>query len=409
MALKFVVSASTRTSDGAALSAQYIVNHNLAPVMATSFSVCEAAAGAAYAQFWNNLWEQAAAQGITSLVSSGDSGAARCDTPSAPTSVNGRGVNVICSTPYNVCLGGTQFNEAATPNLYWSASNNSSTLGSALSYIPEVAWNTSGTVAGGSQLWASGGGTSLVFSKPSWQSANGVPSDSWRHVPDISASSSSHDGYLIYMNGGLYSVAGTSTATPAWAGVMALANQQAGGSQGNANQTLYSLARAQSSGGAQVFHDIDSGNNSVPGTTGFSAGPGYDQVTGLGSPDAFQLVQHWKSASVPSLYASVSSTNISVAEGASASITITVSPSKGFSAPVTFTVTGLPAALKVTWLPATLAAPGSGYSTLNLAPALATPVGSYNLKFTVTGGGVTQFIPAVISVTAPLSAKKTGN
>jgi hypothetical protein len=81
--------------------------------------------------------------------------------------------------------------------------------------------------------------------------------------------------------------------------------------------------------------------NSVPGTGGFSAGPGYDQITGLGSPDAFQLLQHWNSASVRSLYASVSSPNISVAEGASASTTITVSPSKGFSASVTFAVTGL--------------------------------------------------------------------
>jgi subtilase family serine protease len=149
--VKFVVSASTCTSDGAARSAQYIVNHNPAPVMATSFLVCEAAAVAAYAQFWNNLWEQAAAEGITSLVSSGDRGAAVCDPASASTSINGRGVNMICSTPYSVCAGGTQFNDSATPILYWSASNNSSTLGSALSYIPEVARNTSSTVTGGSQ------------------------------------------------------------------------------------------------------------------------------------------------------------------------------------------------------------------------------------------------------------------
>jgi len=131
-AVKFVVSASTGASDGVALSAQYIVNHNLAPVMTTSFSLCEATAGVAYAQFWNGLWQQAAAQGITSLVASGDSGAAGCDPASASTASNGPSVNVICSTPYSVCIGGTELNDAAAPNLYWLASNNGTTLGSAV-------------------------------------------------------------------------------------------------------------------------------------------------------------------------------------------------------------------------------------------------------------------------------------
>ncbi|MBV9401373.1 MAG: S8/S53 family peptidase [Bryobacterales bacterium] len=298
-AVKFVLSASTVSSDGVMLSAVYAVNHKVAPVITTSFSMCEALSGAAYATFWNNLWQQAAAQGITSLVASGDSGAAGCDPPSASNATNGPGVNVICSTPYSVCVGGTQFNDSATPALYWSASNGAG-LASALSYIPEAVWNTSGTVTGGSALWASGGGVSSVFAKPSWQFGNGVPADSRRHVPDVAASSSPHDGYLIYMNGSFYSVAGTSTATPAWAGIMALVNQHNGGGQGNANPALYGLARLQASGGAAVFHDVVAGNNSVPGVGGFQAGPGYDQATGLGSPDAFQLVQHWKDANIPS-------------------------------------------------------------------------------------------------------------
>ena len=407
-AVKFVVSASTAASDGVALSAQYIVNHNLAPVVTTSFSFCEAAAGAAYAQFWNNLWEQAAAEGITSLVASGDSGAAGCDSPSSSASSGGPAVNVICSTPYSVCVGGTQFNDTAAPGLYWSASNNSSTLGSAFSYIPEVAWNTSGA-NGGTQLWASGGGASLFFSKPSWQTGNGVPSDAWRHVPDIAASSSPHDSYLMYLNGALYSVAGTSAATPAWAGILAMVNQQAGARQGNANPALYALAGAQASGGAPVFHDIVSGNNSVPGTAGFNAGPGYDQVTGLGSPDVFQLVQHWQSASLPSLYAAASASSITVAQGATTSVTLTVTVTRGFNSPVTLAVSGLPFGLTATWMPASLPAPGSGSSTLKFSPALATPVGSYNLQIMVSGGGITQVIPAVITVTQPLSSRSAGH
>ena len=86
-------------------------------------------------------------------------------------------MNVLCSSPFNTCVGGTEFKDAANPGLYRSATASKTTLGSALSYIPEVVWNESGTVAGGSQLWASGGGTGIFFAKPSWQSGNGVPSD----------------------------------------------------------------------------------------------------------------------------------------------------------------------------------------------------------------------------------------
>ena len=78
-AIKFVVSKSTNSSDGVDLSAQYIVNHNLAPVMSTSFGLCEASLGTAGNSFLNSLWQQAAAEGITVLVSSGDNGAAGCD------------------------------------------------------------------------------------------------------------------------------------------------------------------------------------------------------------------------------------------------------------------------------------------------------------------------------------------
>jgi subtilase family serine protease len=97
--IDFVVSASTNSSDGVALSAQYIVNHNLAPVMSTSFGLCEAALGSSGNNFYNSLWEQAAAQGITVFVSAGDSGAAGCDSSSATTATRGRGVNGICSSP----------------------------------------------------------------------------------------------------------------------------------------------------------------------------------------------------------------------------------------------------------------------------------------------------------------------
>jgi subtilase family serine protease len=116
--VQFVVSASTNTSDGITLSSQYIVNHNLAPVMTLSFGNCEAAIGSAGNQFWNSLWHQAAAQGITVLVAAGDSGAAGCDSPSSTSATGGAGVNGLCSSPYSTCVGGTQFADSANPSTY---------------------------------------------------------------------------------------------------------------------------------------------------------------------------------------------------------------------------------------------------------------------------------------------------
>src|SRR5579883_1239480 len=116
--VQFVLSASTSSSDGVALSSQYIVNHNLAPVLTLSFGSCEAAIGTAGNQFWNSVWQQAAAQGIIVLVSSGDSGAAGCDDPSSSSASGGAGVNALCSSPFSTCVGGTQLSDTANPNAY---------------------------------------------------------------------------------------------------------------------------------------------------------------------------------------------------------------------------------------------------------------------------------------------------
>ena len=125
----------------------------------------------------------------------------------------------------------------------------------------------------------------------------GVPADGKRDVPDVSLSAAQHDGYVIYQywagDGGLSTAGGTSFATPAFAALVAMINQKTGASQGNLNPDLYALAANQATGGAAVFHDITTGNNSVPGVTGFSATTGYDLSSGLGSVDAAVLVNHW--------------------------------------------------------------------------------------------------------------------
>ena len=312
--IKFVVSQSTNSSDGVDLSAQYIVNNNLAPVMSTSFGLCEFDLGSAGLAFYNNLWMQAAALGITSFVSSGDSGAADCDGASSSRGSGGRAVNGLASSPYNIAVGGTQFNEGA--GSYWN-SNNASGYSSAKNYIPEVAWNESGNMPGGSGLWATGGGASATYSKPSWQVAPGVPADGSRDVPDVSLTSAAHDGYLIVSQGNTYASSGTSASAPAFAGIMALIVQKTGQRQGNANSRFYQLANAQyMSGGTAVFHDIVSGNNSVPGVTGFTTSSGYDLATGLGSVDATALANTWAGTTPSACSYSLGAS--SVALGASA-------------------------------------------------------------------------------------------
>ena len=297
--IKFVVSASTYASDGVDLSAQYIVSNNLAPVMSTSYGNCESSMGTTELAFFKNLWQQAAAEGISVMVSAGDSGAAGCDQGSEATAVAGKAVNGLCSTIYTVCVGGTQFADTTSYSACWLSSSNATTKGSAISYIPEMAWNQSGSVSGGSGLWATGGGASAVYTKPSWQSGPGVPADGMRDVPDISLAASSHDGFLIYEKGSLYVIGGTSASSPAFAGIMAIINQKTGSAQGNPNPTLYALAALQAKGTSHpYFHDVTSGSNSVPGAAGYSAGTGYDLTTGLGTVNASNLVNYWGDAVV---------------------------------------------------------------------------------------------------------------
>jgi pseudomonalisin len=394
--IKFVVSKSTNSSDGVDLSAQYIVNRNLAPVMSTSFGLCEAALGSSGNSFLNSLWQQAAAEGITVFVSSGDSGAAGCDSASASTATHGRAVNGLCSTPYSVCVGGTEFNDLSNPTLYWSPSNTSGTQESALSYIPEVVWNASGPGYG---LWASGGGASIVYAKPSWQAGTGVPADGKRDVPDVALSSAGHDGYLIFQNGELYVVGGTSAAAPSFAGVMALVVENTAARQGNANVVFYSLASKQRAGGASVFHTITIGNNSVPGQAGFNATAGYDQATGLGSIDGSVLVDHWAGATTPpSFHAAVSANSLSVTGGSSNSVTLNVTVSGGFNAAVAFSITGLPSGVSGAFTPSKLSALGSGSSILKLAATTTAKAGTYSATVSATSGATKQQMPLSVIV-----------
>jgi uncharacterized protein (TIGR03437 family) len=402
---------------------QVVTDRNLAPVLSISYGGCELGNGGGY-EF---LAQQANAEGITTIASSGDAGAAGCDEEFGPAIAQyGLGVNTPASMPEVTAVGGTQFVENG--GNYWT-STNGPTGGSAISYIPETSWNeTAGTVNLPADGWlaASGGGVSILFSQPSWQTGPGVPANGGRNVPDIAFSSAGHDAYLAFSQnsqggqGVLYAFEGTSCGAPPFAGLVAILNQyliskgvqkQAG--LGNVNPELYRLA--QSSTG--VFHDVTTGSNIVPcaggspnctnGFLGYSAGPGYDQVTGLGSVDAFNLVMQWNSpaaATTTTLAASPTTVNW----GGSAQFTATVTALNG-TAPATGTVTftsggtilGTSALTAGEWFVAT-----GNQATITLPVAsLQLPAGRATV--TATYNGSAAFNPSsgstAITVVAPAS------
>jgi trimeric autotransporter adhesin len=346
-AVKFVVSEDTNSTQGVDLSEIYIIDNNLADVMTESFSACEAIGFTqSSAATVSMLAEQAAAQGITYLVASGDGGPDSCDTPSTlPTSPTAS-VNILAATPFTVAVGGTQFNENGNPNTYWKSTSDPTTGESVISYIPEDVWNEScsGTCPNGIGIWSSGGGQSTFFSKPSWQTGvPGIPSSATgRMVPDVSVSAADHDGYVLCVAGGCQTgsvdvISGTSASAQAFGGIMALVVQQKG-RQGQANYVFYKLAVSSSCNASNpssppnistcIFNDVTVGNTNIPGNTGFDATVGYDQATGLGSVNVANLISNWSSAishaSATTLKLNGGTTQLTLTHGQSVNVAITV-------------------------------------------------------------------------------------
>jgi Pro-kumamolisin, activation domain/Bacterial Ig-like domain (group 3) len=386
-ALDLVVSASTNTTDGADLSELYIVDNNLGDVMTESFSVCEADATSAQLTGISSVAEQAAAQGITYVVSAGDTGSAGCDNLGETKATGPVSVNALASTQFNVAVGGTIFNENGHDSTYWSSSTSQNVT--ALQYIPEDVWNESCTTCDNPNIAAGGGGASTVVSKPYWQSGlTGIPSDGFRDVPDVSLAAALHDPYLLCLAGScnqgfLVGIGGTSAAAPSFAGIMALVDQKMGGRVGLPDYVLYKLAASEnlsqcngsstsSSPASQcVFNDVTVGNNAVPGETSygssnpqFMSGTGYDLATGLGSVQASNLVNNWNSVSFkPTTTTLTLSPQTSIAHGSAVTVGITVAPQSG---------------------PGT---PTGDISLLSNASATATGGSSVD-RFTLTNGGV---------------------
>ena len=295
--VNLVIGADTALESGLFLAAERAVYSNIAPIISLSFGNCEANLGSTNT-FLNNLWEQAAAQGITVLVSTGDNGSAGCDNDNSQYyAIDGQAVSGFASTPYNVAVGGTDFYYSDfTSGLsaletqigtYWSLTpSNSTPAVSIKGVIPEQPWNDSqygltlGTLEQGSSptttsIGAGSGGASAIYTtKPAWQAGTGVPADGVRDIPDLSLFASNganasyypicavdddcqsvSSGSTVQISG----VGGTSASTPSFAGIMALVNQLYG-RQGQADFVLYPLAAQFPA----AFHDVKNGTNTVP-------------------------------------------------------------------------------------------------------------------------------------------------
>jgi hypothetical protein len=358
------VKCDTVVNQGVISSLTYAVDQNLGTVISMSYGDCEANRGASWEDtFYEPLIQQASSQGQTVLVSSGDSGAAGCDAKTESEASGGLAVNAFASSPEVTAVGGTELNEGS--GTYWDSS------GSAVGYIPELAWNDSAAGTGLSTgLDSTGGGASTMFVKPWWQYAFprvGMPiDDGARDLPDVALSASAaHDGYFVcaavYSQSGVYQgysscdtsgiarAGGTSVATPAFAGIVALINQSWGGAQGSINSDLYYIA-----GRTTDFHDIEAGpysteyelpnasSNIVPCSGGYGCsggfmgfrtptGNGYNQATGLGSVDGYKLYNDWVTAGILH-YASTTSVTVtpnSVPQGSTNDIVIRATVTQG--------------------------------------------------------------------------------
>ena len=448
--IDFVVSQSTETAEGVDLSAEYIVDNNLAPVLSESYGECERFLGTAGNQFYSQLWQQAAAQGITVLISTGDSGSASCDQsdakPPAPATY-GLTVSGIASTPYNVAVGGTDFNDLTTTSTYWNATNavppntpaGTPATSSALSYIPEATWNDSctdtqalvllgytsnaetdcnnsalvtlvaavGGSGGRSNCTSYNGACAGGYAKPSWQTSV-TPGDASRDLPDVSlyaaAGSPSGSFYIIceadqlppgasscnpaVQNTEFLAIGGTSASTPAFAGIMALVNQKTTSAQGNANYVLYALAVQQ----PNAFHDVFTGTIAMPCATGSSTdcvtshpGDAYGVLSGYATSVGYDLATGLGSVDATQLVNAWATANTTLSPS-----TTTLSLNSGNAVNITH---GQPVSLSIDVTPqsSSAATPSGSVSLLaNVAPpGMPNQVTQQLVQdFALTGGSV---------------------
>lgn len=257
---------------------KYAVDHNLGDVISQSFGVGESCVGSAYLQAEQQVFKAARQKHITVLASAGDSGdlAISCNGSQITLA---KGVSVPASDPLATAVGGTTLDADVNTGQYNS----------------ETTWNEWNNGGG-----ATGGGFSSVFKRPAYQ--DGIPGiGAFRGVPDVAFVGDPLTGVPVVVSAFgetiIVPIGGTSVGSPAWAGIVALANQAAGKRLGFLNGSIYQLLASNNY--SEGFNDITTGdntttifgNNGNPITVpGYPADPGWDAVTGAGTPKVSSLV-----------------------------------------------------------------------------------------------------------------------
>ena len=234
----------------------YAVDNNLGDVITQSFGEAEMCAGPAVLAQQHAVFQKAGDLGITVFASSGDKGAGRqaCNDPNNLVF----SVSTPASDPEVTAVGGTHL-----------------VAGAGGAYQSETAWS------------GSGGGFSTLFRRPGYQ-APFQKDNKARGVPDVAYNADKATGYVVWWMGMGAVVGGTSAGAPQWAGIIALADQAAGRRLGAINKSLYHIGKSDAYSSA--FNDITSGANTFAGANVFEAKPGWDAVTGLGTPNVANLI-----------------------------------------------------------------------------------------------------------------------
>ena len=443
-------------------SLEYAVDERIAPIISSSYGDCEPNLGQSSYNQYNSFLEQAAAQGQTVLSAAGDDGSTDCygEYKNNATENEQLAVDFPASSQYVTGVGGTEFlaaDVASTNSTYFDAESTTDIISSAKSYIPEMVWNDDPTTESdaSSPLSAGGGGVSIFTTQPSWQSGTiggiAVSSPGHRMVPDIALTASPinapfafctsdttfwasaqkascNDGLRDSATGDLTVGGGTSFEAPTVSGLVAIINQAKNSTgQGVINPTLYSLAAT--SAYATAFHDITSGGNnctagttycSAPATTDYAATTGYDEASGLGSIDFFNLLTAWPSSASSSLLSTSTTLTAATtipASGAADAITITVAPLATTASVPTGTVSLSVDGGTATSLPLTAGVATYSFSSTTAGAHVITATYSGDTTFAASsgtltlnvGGTTTSGASFTLAVTAPATVAPGGS
>ncbi len=285
-----LVLAKTNNNDDILRATKYAIDNNLGDVISQSFGQNEGCLDQAFVDAQHQVFADATAKNITLFASAGDFGVTQ---GSCVDNSLVKAASSPATDPLVTAVGGTELHAAGycLASLGCDATKNPA-FGT---YQGEIVWNEAEQFKGGE---ATGGGLSVVFDEPSVQRAL-IHDGKLRGAPDVSYNAAVEHGVLTVLNiPGLtdgfkqpvfFLFGGTSAGSPQWAAITAIADQAAGRNLGYINAALYRAGQAQQSY-ASSFYDVTSGDNSFAGIAGFSAGTGWDAVTGLGSPIADQVV-----------------------------------------------------------------------------------------------------------------------